>query len=230
MAAPAISVIVPAYNAEPYIADAIDTVLEQGRPVSEVIVVDDGSSDDTAAVAESFEDPVTCLRREHAGLAATFNAGIDHARGDLIGAIDADDLWVPNKLALQLAALDEDPGLDLVFGQVEEFISPELEEQERSRLQLRPGAKPGIVKGTMLARAAVFERVGRFDPRWEVGEFIDWYGRAEESGVRSVVLPDVLLRRRLHAENSAGADADRSDYARILGEMLRRRRRPSPAE
>lgn len=223
-ASSSVSVIIPAYNAERYVGEAIESVLAQTSPPGEVIVVDDGSTDGTAAVAESFGDPVICIRREHAGLAATFNAGLAGVRGELLACVDADDLWAPNKLELQLAAMDRDPDVDLVFAHVEEFLSPELTESERSLLRPRTGAQPGIVKGAMLARTGAFRRVGEFDSRWKLGEFIDWYARAQEAQISSLVLPDVLLRRRLHSANSSGVGSDHADYARMLGEMMKRRR------
>jgi hypothetical protein len=114
---------------------------------------------------------------------------------------------------------------ELVFGRVEQFYSGEMSPDMRARIHCPAGSQPGYSYGVMLARRSSFERVGGFDPRWTVGCFVDWYARAQEAGLRSVMPSDVFLRRRLHANNSGRVlRAARPDFARIVKASLDRRR------
>lgn len=219
LASPAVSVVIPAYDAERYLGAAIASVLAQAVAVGEVIVVDDGSSDATAAVGAAFGPPVVCLSRVHGGIGAARNAGIERATGNMLAFLDADDLWAPGKLERQLAAFAADPGVDLVFGHAVEFRGEPPAAGDPGEHQ------PGYVAGALLARREAFLRVGMFATGFRVGEFIDWYARAKELGLREVLLPDVVLYRRLHDQNTGLRARDsRVDYTRVLRAALQRRR------
>lgn len=109
-----VSVVIPAYNAERTLAAAIESVLGQTYRDLEIIVVDDGSADGTAGVAARFGEDVRCIRQKNAGAAAARNAGILAAQGDAIALLDADDLWLPEKLERQVAFLDAHPAVGAV--------------------------------------------------------------------------------------------------------------------
>ena len=111
-----ISVVIPVYNGESYLEMAIRSALTQTEPPGEIIVVDDGSTDGSAAIARGFGAPVHCLSQPHAGLSAALNRGIERAHGTFLAFLDADDLWMEAKLARQLDALEANPTLDAVFG------------------------------------------------------------------------------------------------------------------
>jgi glycosyltransferase involved in cell wall biosynthesis len=230
--APAISVIIPAFNAGRYLAAAIESVRVQSFPPMEIIVVDDGSTDDTAAIAEAFGAPVVCHRRPHGGIAATRNFGVGGARGDWTAFLDADDLWVPEKLAWQLALAEKAPDAQLIFGATQQFVSPELAAGEQSRLAtpLAKSSAPHI--GTMLARREVFAQVGWFDPALQVGEFIEWFARAQDAGVPMATLPEVILQRRRHLTNTTlQQKAALPDLASAMKKILdRRRQSAAPAQ
>lgn len=115
---PTVSIIIPAYNQSQYLGDAIRSALAQTWTDHEVVVVDDGSTDDTASVCRSFTDPrVRYVWQANRGLSAARNTGILHADGRFLSFLDSDDQFVPEKLELLLAAFDRDPGLGLVAGQ-----------------------------------------------------------------------------------------------------------------
>ena len=158
------------------------------------------------------------------GLAVALNRGIAEIDRPLVAMNDADDLWTPGKLGLQLAALEADPDLDAVFGHGREFASPDLDGAERAALRVREGPSPFRAKGTMLARRELFDRAGPFDPTWRVGDFVDWYARAEEAGMRSLMLDEVLVLRRVHKTNMTRDGAAQLDYARVARAALQRRR------
>jgi glycosyltransferase involved in cell wall biosynthesis len=227
-----VAVILGVRDGERYLAEAIDSALGQTRPPDEVVVVDDGSRDGTAAVADGYGPAVRCIRRQPEGPAAALNVGVEATTGELIGFLDSDDLWNPRKLELQCEAFDRDRSLDMVFGGVEQFVSPELGPASRAGLRAPGPAVAGKLKGTMLVRRSSFERVGPFDPERTIAEFVDWYARAMEHGLREEMLPAIVLRRRLHEHNLGRTKRElRTEYARVLGAALKRRsRQPSPEE
>ena len=124
---PLISVVIPVYNGERYIGEAIKSVLAQKHRPLEIIVIDDGSTDGTAKIIQQFGDPVQYHYQPNAGLGATRNAGATIAKGEFLAFLDADDLWVSNKLQLQLQQFEEDSSLEISFGNVSQFHSPELD-------------------------------------------------------------------------------------------------------
>ncbi len=111
-----LSVVIPAYNCGKYIGRAVDSVLSQSRMADEVIVVDDGSSDNTGDVAGAYGEPVRLIRQDSAGASAARNAGIEAASGEWIAFLDGDDEWLPEKLELQMGLLERNPNLDWTTG------------------------------------------------------------------------------------------------------------------
>lgn len=219
-----VSVVIPAFNARAFIADAVDSVLAQrGGELLEVIVVDDGSDDDTAAAVRRH-DRVRYHRQEHLGAATARNSGIALARGTLLAFLDADDVWQREKLGLQAQALERHPNAGMIFCHLEEFIDPPDLSATRSRHATQKPRR-GMHPSALLLRRADFLRVGLFDPSLQVGEFIDWHARATEAGLHDLVLPEVLVRRRVHTSNTGIRGRHRrSDYARVLKAALDRRR------
>jgi glycosyltransferase involved in cell wall biosynthesis len=212
-----VSVVIPVRNGERYLREAIASVLQQTPAPLEVLVVDDGSTDGTAGVARSFAPPVRCISQQALGVGAALNRGVEEARGDRLAFLDADDLWSHDKLRVQTALLQARPELDLVFGHLANFAGSAAAEPPM----------PGYSKGTMLIRRGAFERVGTFGD-WRLGEFVDWYARAVDAGLRSLMLPDVLLLRRVHDDNTGVRRRDeRREYARVLKSVLDRRRAES---
>lgn len=225
MSRPLISVMIGAYNAEPYLAEAIDSVFAQTHRPLELIVVDDGSTDGTADVARSYGDRLVFASQENRGNGGARNTAVGLARGEYFAFLDADDRFVPDKLERQLAALDADPDLDVVFGHVEEFVSPELDAQTRARVRAPAAVQPWMAPNLMLIRRASFEQVGAFSETLKVGVTVDWFARAEEAGLRRLMLPGVVLERRLHTQNNGLRHADkRSQYIHVLKAALDRRR------
>lgn len=208
---PQVSVVIPVYNNELFVREAIESALGQAGPGLEVIVVDDGSTDASAERAAEIPD-VRVIRQANGGIGAARNAGVALATGEFIGFLDADDVWTVDRLLKLLAVVDD---FDAVFGQAVQF--------GKHRDETEPQA--ALLAGTMLIRRASFERVGPFDEGLRVGEFIDWWARAEELGLKWTQIPEVVLRRRIHTTNTGITHAgDRVDYTRVLRAALERRR------
>ncbi|MCG3176717.1 MAG: hypothetical protein MOGMAGMI_01678 [Candidatus Omnitrophica bacterium] len=216
-----ISVIIPVSDGERTIADAIDSVLAQTCPAHEVIVVDDGSSDRSAAIAADYGGIVKLVRQEAAGAGAARNRGVTSASGSHLAFLDADDLWLPRKSELQLRTLDEDPGLDMVYGGLEPFLDDPV--RDGSRLCLPP-AGPGLSLCTLLVRRASWLRVGPLREDLSAGEFIEWYDRARHTGLRGTVLTETVCRRRVHPDRLSRKKAARgAGYLEAVRHILARK-------
>lgn len=213
-----VSAVIPAYNSERFLQSAIESALNQTYPSIEVVVVDDGSTDMTEDVVRSFNEdlPIRYICQEHSGQSVARNLGAQESQGDFIGFLDSDDLWTPDKIQLQVEALQASPDLDMVFGQARQF---------REDAQCFIGAPtPAQLPGTMLIRRSSWLRTPGFDPVWRVGEFIDWFLKATESGLKSDMVQRHILSRRLHGGNLGSSGHGREDYVRILKASLDRRR------
>ena len=234
MAAPVIprlvSVIMPCYNGERYLAAAIDSALGQTHPHVEVIVVDDGSTDGSPSVAKGYGDRIRWTQRDHSGISGARNHGIEQARGEFLAFLDADDLWSNDKLERQVSALEADPSLGMVIGDMEQFVSPELVGTIDQRVAFVEGTVAARMPGSVLIRRSEFDRVGGFSTDLASGEFMDWISRAGSLGVKSVQQPGVVLRRRIHLTNHGLLRKDaQSDYLKVVKAALDRRRgKPEP--
>jgi glycosyltransferase involved in cell wall biosynthesis len=218
----------PVRNGERYLAEAIESVLAQRPQPLEVIVVDDGSEDGTAAVVRRFDPHVRLLSQAGRGSGAARNAGLAASTASHVAFLDADDLWNPGKLAVQLAALSVDPRLDLVFGRTRQFITPDLDPASAARRAVSPRPVPAYLSGVLLARRGAFARVGGFREDVATAEFVDWMARARECGLRERMLEEVVLLRRIHASNHGIVRTHaRVDYVRVL-KAARDRRRTAP--
>jgi glycosyltransferase involved in cell wall biosynthesis len=199
--APLISVIVPVYNCEHYLSEAIESILAQSYHPMEVIVVDDGSTDGTAGVAQQYLPRVRYCYQANEGTGAARNQGIELASGEFLAFLDADDIWFEEKLMRQMAVFQADAQVDLVFGHVKQFYSPELDERIKQEARFHAEVMPAHLPCAMLAKRESFLKVGMFDTSWQVGQDVDWYMRAREQQLKAVMLPDLVYKRRLHATN-----------------------------
>jgi glycosyltransferase involved in cell wall biosynthesis len=195
-----ISVVLAVYNGERFVADAIDSIRSQSHLPLEIIVIDDGSSDGTPGQVAQFPD-VRYIRQPNAGQPAALNAGIQLARGSLLAFNDADDLWMPTKLARQLEALVEDGQREAIFGHAEQFLEADAPPAVAAGLTEERRVIPSQLPTAMLIRRTAFDRVGPFNESQRIGAVVDWYHRATAAGLRTFMLPDIVIRRRLHADN-----------------------------
>lgn len=214
-----VSVIVPVFNAERYIAEAIDSILAQSTPAMEIVTIDDGSSDNSATILKRYGSKLRYHYQANSGSSVARNNGVAMTRGQMLAFLDADDLWVARKLAIQLAAFRENPSLDLVWGHVVEFTgSPPLAGESVTPV-------PGHHPGTMLIRRAVFDRVGGFSETYQQAEVLEWMTRLMQQDVNCLMLPDVLMYRRIHDANKGIANPGANlQYLQILKKHLDRKR------
>ncbi len=221
---PFVSVIVAVSNGERYLAQALESVLSQAYSPHELIVVDDGSLDNSAAIARSCSE-VRFVSQRYAGLAAARNAGINAARGELIAFIDQDDLWTPNKLDSQVDYLLKNPGIRYVNSWVKMFVEPGS--------SLRPGytrdfmqrAHVGRTPGTLVAWKPVFDLVGMFSTDFTIACDVEWFVRANARNVPMFIIPEVLLYKRIHDNNlSSDFRTNRKELFSVIRRSIDRRR------
>jgi glycosyltransferase involved in cell wall biosynthesis len=218
-----ISVVIPTYNYGRFIAEAIESVLRQTRAADEIIVVDDGSTDDTEAVVAAFGDKVRYIRQENAGVCAARNRGVWESSGDVIAFLDADDIWHAEKIEKQLEKFAADGEIGLVHCGMREFDS-ETGETLRLHAEGMGGdvadelllwertAIIGCGTAVMVSRKA-FDEAGGFDTRLKVSE--DWdlcYRIARRYKVGFV--PEVLVDYRSHG---AAAHRNVREMERSMG-------------
>ena len=226
---PLVSVMIGVYNGAPYLGEAIESVLAQTHEPIELIVVDDGSTDGSGEIAEAYGPRLRCIRQQRGGMAAARNSAAAVASGEFFAFLDADDRFPPEKLERQLEIFEQDPELDVVYGHVTEFLSPDLDEQARALLRAPNHDLPWPTPNLMLVRREAFFRVGLFSTALRVGIGVDWHARSNELGLKSSVPPIVVLERRLHAENNGIRERQfKPQYLHVLKASLDRRRAGSP--
>ncbi len=224
-----VSVVIAAYNCEAYVAQAVDSVLNQSRPPHEIIVIDDGSVDGTRAILEGFGSRINLMTQPNRGQAAALNTAIATATGDLLGFCDADDLWLQSKLELQIAVIEGSEEIDAVFGGISQFVSPDVPKDQQDALRPVVEVVEGGSKICMLIRKPVFDELGAFDELLPATFFFEWLGRAKMRGLRSGALDEIVALRRLHLANGGRLDAKSQDRETLLAlrqVILKRRLKP----
>jgi glycosyltransferase involved in cell wall biosynthesis len=205
---PLVSVVIPAYNARPYIAATIESVLAQSFQSFEVVVVDDGSTDGTGAVVREYRHPaVSVLCQANAGTAAARNRALSVARGKFIALLDSDDLWERDYLQTMVQVLEQHPDVSIAF--CDSLLFGETKFAGRTYQELYPPNPPitfarvaGLVSHVCLdavLRREVFDRIGGFDEQLRAVEDFDLWLRALHAGCRLEPVPRVLVRYRRHA-------------------------------
>ncbi len=196
-----VSCVVPVYNGEKFLGEAIDSIQAQTYRPIEIIVIDDGSTDGTAQVIERYRDRIKSARQENAGAPTARNHGVRLAGGEFVAFLDADDLWHERKLELQIELLTARPEIGYCLAYMQNFWVEELSE-EATRLKDHELAKPqpGTIS-TLVARHTLFERIGLLNTKYRNRDLHDWMLRAERQGVAREILAQVLLSRRIHNDN-----------------------------
>jgi glycosyltransferase involved in cell wall biosynthesis len=211
---PLVSVVVPVYNGEAFLAQAIEAIMDQDYQPIELLVADDGSTDTTPQIAARYPG-VRYLRQDNAGPAAARNAGIAASTGQFVTFCDCDDLYHRGKVSAQVRYLQANPEVGCVL--------------VRQRTVVQPGTEPppwidredgGAQVQSAMVRRGVIEQVGGYNPDYRMSENMEWLGRIKTAGFRIDVMDDIVVDRRLHGTNLS---YDRRELQRGLLASLRTR-------
>ncbi|MFN0094906.1 MAG: glycosyltransferase family 2 protein [Dehalococcoidia bacterium] len=219
-----VSVIVPVYNGARYLGEALASVAAQTLPAYEVIVVDDGSTDESLEVARAAG--AVCLSQANAGPSVARNAGVAASSGELIAFLDADDRWLPGKLAAQVRALAaSDAGFCIC--EFEHFFHG-----PRSTTYNYPDAgvpQPGLIPSCWLITREAWTDVGPFNPDYRQAEDVDWLSRQMRARVPRVTVAETLVQKRIHPGNlTANVGEARTYYLKALRQSARRNEEVTP--
>ena len=218
-----VSIILPVYNGAKFLRAALDSVMQQTYGGFELIVVDDGSTDNSADIAASLK-AVRLIRRHHRNVAAARNVGVGSATGSLVTFIDQDDTWPPNRLELQVGFLASHRDVDIVLGRYRVCLEPDVLRPPWIKAEAVGRVYP-IKPLTLMTRGDVFRRIGEFDESYQSASDSDWLKRARDANIRTAVLPDMLLNWRIHDSNASYERAiARSENLRFLHASIVRRR------
>jgi glycosyltransferase involved in cell wall biosynthesis len=222
-----ISVIVPVYNGKPFLFECLESIMTQSLRPYEVIVVDDGSIDDSKNIVERFTD-IKYLRIENSGVASARNTGISFSTGQWIAFIDQDDFWAKNSLRDRMNSATENTHDGIVIGKQQWFLDglttlPSWVKQEQMADSL-----DGFLLGCALIRRDLFETFGMFDSTFRLCSDFDWFFRLKDGDVIFRSVDNVVLHKRIHGENeSRHADLSLKELSRALFASIKRKRKQS---
>jgi glycosyltransferase involved in cell wall biosynthesis len=225
-----VSVIIPVFNGEGLIEDAVRSIRHQSAGLVEIIVVDDGSTDGTARAVAGLGPDIRYLPQVNRGPAAARNRGLRAARGGLIAFLDQDDLWAPEHLCIRMQALIRDVSAQVAMGRTQAMILAGRTEQGPAFEEYsRPWLAPHV--GSALFRRGVFDRIGTFDEGLEAcSDDLDWFFRARERGTPIALVDAVTYLFRIHEANaSRDADFRRRALLEAVTASVRRRQRGTDA-
>ncbi|CAI08561.1 glycosyltransferase family 2 protein [Aromatoleum aromaticum] len=235
-----VSVVIPAYNVGPHIVEAIDSVLQQNYPHIELIVVDDGSQDDTADVVAKRYPQAILIRKANGGAATARNAGIRAARGEFIAFLDADDIWLPGKLRAQVEYLGARVDVSMICTGFSHWTSdrngvfPDLLTMIPDQSDVAPGAIDSELSGwiyhklllhnfvwttTVMMRRSLIDRIGFYDEKFRLGQDYEYFLRAS----RETEVHRLSRIYALYRHHPGSATARGNDYNYGASIMLRAR-------
>lgn len=213
-----VSVIMIVKNGDRFLAEALLSIQRQTLPPLESLVVDGGSTDRTAEIARSFAG-VRYLRQPDSGISNAYNFGIAQAQGELLAFLSHDDLWTPDKLAVQVSYLLTHPDCQYTVCRIRSFLEPGETPPAGFRRELLEQTPVAYIPETLLARRRLYDLVGLHDSDLSTAGDVDWYARVFDAGVVGHVCDQVLVHKRVHSRNTSLTDS--SNNAQLLHALRR---------
>ena len=221
-----ISVIIPVYNGARYIATALDSVFSQNYNDIEVIVVNDGSTDNSENIIKLYN--IRYLKQENMGVAVARNNGIKLSKGEFLAFLDQDDVWLPEKLSLQFNQFINQKNLGyLLSHQIlhleNGFAKPHWLKSEQLNQPII-----GYLPSTLMVRTEIFKKIGYFNDKFDIGSDSEWFFRAKELNIEMKIMPEVLVKRLIHSSNqSHSVGNSHMELLRIVKQTLTKKRQRS---
>jgi glycosyltransferase involved in cell wall biosynthesis len=221
---PLVSAIIAVKNGERFLASAIESILKQSYQPVDLIVVDQQSTDSTADIARSY-GAVRYVWQAGQVVARAWNLGIDTAVGEFVAFLAHDDTWTPDKLSTQVDYMLAHPEVDYTIVRARFVLQPGCPIPSGFRQALLTGDHVCRTPEALVARKALFDRIGKFDPDFRGSEDVDWFARANDYGVPFAVIPKVLLIKRIHdANTSQNAPVQQAFLLKALRQSVERKR------
>ena len=224
-----VGVVIRVRNAEPYVTEAVASVLGQTSASDQVVIVDGGSTDRSIEVLAPFEGRIRIIMQRRDGLGGAAQDGIDATDRPIIAFQDADDIWPEGRLNAMLQALGTHAEWGGVMGRVEHFISPDIPADRARNFALPAGPQPGVGLPSLVLRREALDLAGGFCEGLWAGEYMEWQDRATRAGVHIGHIDTICLRRRVHLGNFTRSETSRRGYLRAPQVVVARRRGDAPA-
>jgi len=220
-----IAVVIPSFNQAKFIAEAIDSILNQTHPIDEILVVDDASTDNTCQIIRNqFPSVRLLINKTNQGPSYSRNCGIAASTSDFVTFLDADDLLPKDKIEWQYDFLIQHPNIDMVAGLGDYFFSDQISKNDQRRAYLEGNPRFNVNLGAFLLRRNVFDRVGMFAVEMRLSEDQDWYMRTREAGISLHIEEKISLNIRVHdANTTSGISFKNSGFINALRNSIRRR-------
>jgi glycosyltransferase involved in cell wall biosynthesis len=225
-----VSVIVPVFNGARFLCQALDSIVAQDYDTTELIVIDDGSTDDSGRIARQYPR-ARVIYQANQGCGAAKNTGLAAAQGEFLAFLDADDIWLPGKLRLQVETLRHNFGAGLTAGHMAFFLEPGADRPAWVPAAFLNAPQPAYLPSGLMIRRTVFDRIGIFEPTFLICNDFEWLARARDAGVPDIITPEVVVRRRVHRDNLTYRGSERSqELQRITRASVRRKRHASATQ
>lgn len=222
-----ISIMIPTFNRGGFIRDCIDSVLAQGVEDIEIVVVDDGSTDSTKEIVDSYAlSYIKYYYQEHKGIPSSRNQCLKLSTGDLLAFIDSDDMWVSGKLRKQIDFLDANPNAEIVFTKYKNYFETDaIQNSDKAKKELDMERTNNYALPTALFRRRLSESIGEFNEDLAVGEDVEWIMRMRLKGVCvDNCIEEQLYLRRLHENNSVFVEnTDTRAISKALAMQMRKK-------
>jgi glycosyltransferase involved in cell wall biosynthesis len=213
-----ISVILPVYNGERYLEQAVESILAQDYPNIEILIIDDGSTDKTAIVAKKFPG-VRYEFQENRGPSSARNRGASLAKGELLSFLDHDDFWVSHKLSSQVKAMGQNENIGFVICQCCILPDPEFPPPMKLRKELTEHPQKTYIPSGLLIRKAILEQIGGFDERYRTDEDTDLMFRLRDAKIDYGYCEELLFYHRMHQTNLSYKNQCGFSAERMLGSI-----------
>lgn len=221
---PLISIIIPAHNGAAYLAEAIQSALNQTHPLIEILVIDNGSKDHTAQIAQSYPE-VRYIYLANSDTTYARNYGISLAQGSLIAFLDQDDLWSPDKLTKQLSVIENNSKIEGVVCEQQMFLEPGHKKPHWLKQEFLEKTEPAYLPSALLVKRETLEKLHLFNPTFSLTSDVDWFFQAKHSGIEIALLPEALVQRRIHGDNASNrCHVIQKEILSIIRHSLQKRR------